>query len=62
MEINNEKEIWRDIKGFEDLYKVNNKGIVISKKTNTVKTPYVRKVSGSLYIGLNRNERRHLIK
>lgn len=32
--MNDENEIWKDVKGYEDLYKVSNKGRVYSISTN----------------------------
>ena len=45
------KEIWRDIVGYEGLYQVSNLGRVKNIKNNTIKIPTLCK-NGYLYIDL----------
>lgn len=48
--------VWKDIKGYEELYKISNYGKVFSKIKNRILSPY--KVNGYLQIDLYRNAKR----
>lgn len=49
------EEIWVDIKGYEDKYKISNTGKVFSKTRNKEKSLFQRVKNGSYYVGLDKN-------
>ena len=50
-------EIWRDIEGYEGLYRISNKGRVYSKITNIIMKPKIEK-DGHYRIGLRKDGKR----
>ena len=53
--MNDENEIWKDVKGYEGLYKVSNKGRVYSISTNRYMIPQLTNV-GYYYINLTKDK------
>ena len=53
--MNDEIEIWKDVKGYEGLYKVSNKGRVYSFITNRYMIPQLTN-TGYHYIDLTKNK------
>lgn len=51
------QEIWKDIKGYEDLYQVSNLGRVKNKKTNNIRKTYISKI-GYYAINLYKKDNR----
>lgn len=51
-------EIWKDIDGYEGLYKISNKGNVFSIKRNTLMHP-TNNGNGYLIVGLTKNTRKN---
>lgn len=47
-----------EIKGFEN-YHINQKGVIYNKKTGVIKSPYVNKSNGYLYVDLYKNNKSH---
>lgn len=47
--MNDENEIWKDVKGYEGLYKVSNKGRVYSISTNRYMIPQLTNSGLLLY-------------
>lgn len=47
------QEIWKPIKGYKNLYKISNKGSILSIKRNIVLSPLIDK--GTIYVSLSKN-------
>lgn len=53
------KEIWKDIIGYENLYKISNLGKVVNKINGKEKSTFMRSgvKNGGLYVGLNKDSK-----
>lgn len=53
------KEIWKDLKGFEDKFKISSTGIIVNKYNNTKVKTRISK-DGYVYVGLYYNKKSHI--